>query len=480
MYLPIMITVKEEKKVKRIKIKVNFNNMMKAKLGAKGISEEDISKIRRKIKQAVKNLKQKRDDGKLGFMYLPYDVKTKEEIKKVAELVREKFENLVVLGIGGSALGTIALHRALKHPFHNLLPAEKRKAPRLFVMDNVDPEVAANLFDVIDLKKTLVNVITKSGETAETVAFMKIIWDKLIKQVGKNKLKDHVVITTDREKGTLRQIVNEYGFISFEVPSNVGGRFSVLSSVGLFPLACSGINIDELLKGAAFMDSITTNDNIWKNPAYMRAILHYIADKKFGQKITVMLPYSNALKDVADWFAQLWAESLGKKMSNDGKIINVGLTPVKALGATDQHSQVQLYMEGPYDKVVNFIRVEKFRTDEVMPDNFKDKESFSYLSGYSMADLINIEQKATEIALTQNKRSNMTIILPEISEFTIGQLIYMLEVETAFIGELYNINAFDQPGVEAGKIATYAMMGRKGYADKIKNIKSKDILKYII
>ncbi|MBP7793369.1 MAG: glucose-6-phosphate isomerase, partial [Candidatus Goldbacteria bacterium] len=274
------------------RIVLNFNNMMKGRLGSQGIDVKDIRKINPKIKQAIKNIKQKREDGMLGFMYLPYDVKVRDEVKKVAELVRNKFENMIVLGIGGSALGTIALRNALKHPFYNMLPAEKRKAPRLFVMDNVDPEVAAGLFDVVDLKKSAVNIITKSGATAETVAFMKILWKKLIDKEGKGKLKDHVIITTDKEKGELRKIANDYGFLSFAVPGNVGGRFSVLSPVGIFPLASIGINIDEILRGAAYMDTICSNDNVWKNPAYMSAILHYISDIKFGRKITVMMPYS--------------------------------------------------------------------------------------------------------------------------------------------------------------------------------------------
>jgi glucose-6-phosphate isomerase len=463
------------------KVTLNFNNMMKERLGSQGIGINDIKKLNQKIKQAIKNIKQKREDGLLGFMYLPYDLKVRDEIKKVAELVQNKYENVVVLGIGGSALGTIALRNALKHPFYNMLPSEKRKTPKLFVMDNVDPEVASGLFDVIDLKKSVINIITKSGATAETVAFMKILWKKLIDKAGKNKLKEHIIITTDKEKGELRKIANTFGFISFVVPGNVGGRFSVLSPVGLFPLACIGINIDDLLKGAAYMDTICSNDNIWKNPAYIRAILHYISDIKFGRKITVMMPYSNALKDIADWFAQLWAESLGKKYSVQGKVVYKGLTPVKALGATDQHSQVQLYIEGPFDKVITFIKIDKFRSDITMPANFQEFDSISYLSNKKMSALLNAEQIATEMALAKNQRPSMTITLPEISEWTLGQLIYMLEVETAFIGELYNINAFDQPGVELGKILTYAFMGRKGYKDKLKQIKiSKGIKKFII
>lgn len=463
------------------RIILNYNNMMKERLGSQGIDSKDIKKINEKIKQAVKNIKRKREDGLLGFMYLPYDLKVRDEVKKVAELVRDKFENLIVLGIGGSALGTIAIRNAIKHPFYNMLPTEKRKTPKMFVMDNVDPEVASGLFDIIDLKKSVVNIITKSGATAETVAFMKILWKKMIEKVGKKRLKDHIIITTDKEKGELRKIANTFGFISFIVPGNVGGRFSVLSPVGIFPLACTGVNIDDLLKGAAYMDTICSNDNIWKNPAYMRAILHYISDIKFGRKITVVMPYSNALKDIADWFAQLWAESLGKKHSITGKVVNEGLTPVKALGATDQHSQVQLYIEGPYDKVITFIKTDKFRNDILIPSNFNEEESINYLSNKKMSALLNAEQLATEMALAKNQRPSMTITLPEISEFTLGQLIYLLEVETTFIGELYNINAFDQPGVELGKILTYAFMGRKGYKDKLKQFAiKKEIKKYVI
>ena len=478
-----MITVKSRgrAKLKKIKLALNYNNMMSAKLGSGGITAAHINGMKPRIREAHNNLKQKREDGQPGFFYLPYDVKMREEVRKTAEIINSKFENFVVLGIGGSALGTVALARALKHPFYNMLPADKRKGPKLFVMDNVDPETCAGLFDIIDLKKTVINIITKSGDTAETISWMKILWGKLENKLGKDKLKDHIVITTDKEKGFLRKLVNRHGFISFAVPDNVGGRFSVFSPVGLLPLASIGVNIDELLKGAAYMDTLTSNDNVWKNPAYMAAVLHYLSDIKFKRNITVMMPYSNALNYISDWFAQLWAESLGKKFSLDGKTVNAGLTPVKALGATDQHSQSQLYMEGPFDKVVTFIRVEKFRQDIAMPSNFNDEESAAYLSGQKMSKLLNTEEKAMEIAMTKNKRANMTITLPEISEFTLGQLIYLLEVETAFMGELYNINAFDQPGVELGKTATYAMMGRKGFKDKLKHIAAgKDRKRFII
>ncbi len=467
--------------MKKHKLLINFNNMMPHRIGKEGISPADINSYKNRIKNCHKSLKQKREDGQVGFMYLPYDVKMRDEVKKVAEAIKDKFENFVVLGIGGSALGTQALCRALKHPFYNMLPGEKRKAPKIYVMDNADPETCMGLFDVIDIKKTLVNVVSKSGNTAETIAWMKVLWQKMENKLGKGKLKDHVVITTDREKGALRRLVNKHGFISFFVPENVGGRFSVFSPAGLLPLASIGVNIDELLKGAAYMDTLTSNENIWKNPAYMSALLHYISCVKYKRNITVIMPYSNALKEVADWFAQLWSESLAKKFSTDGKAVNTGLTPVKALGATDQHSQSQLYMEGPCDKVITFIKTENFREDVVMPSNFNDDEASSYLSGKKMSKLLNMEQKAVEMALAKNSRASMTITLPEISEFTMGQLIYFMEVQTAFMAELLNINAFDQPGVELVKNTANALMGRKGSADILKQVSTgKDKAKFII
>jgi glucose-6-phosphate isomerase len=467
--------------VKKSNITLNYNNMMSHKIGSEGITPAMINSLRAKTRAAHRNLKQKRDDGQLGFMYLPYDMKTRDEVKAVAEVIKEKFEYFVVLGIGGSALGTIAMQKALTHPFYNLLPGDMRKSPKLFVMDNPDPETCMGLFDVIDMKKTIINVVAKSGTTAETMAFMKIFWHKIETKLGKNRIKDHVVVTTDRERGALRKLANRYGLISFAIPENVGGRFSVFTPAGLFPLASIGVDIDGLLKGAAHMDTIVSNENVWKNPAYMTAVLHYISATRFRRNVSVMMPYSNALKETADWFAQLWAESLGKKMSLDGKTINSGLTPVKALGAIDQHSQCQLYMEGPYDKVITFIKTAKFRQDPVIPVNFMDEESLSYLSGIKMSKLLNMEQKATEAALCANKRANMTMNLPEISEFTMGQLVYLLETGTAFMGELYNINAFDQPGVELGKTAACALLGRKGYAAGMKDIKTaKDLGKFII
>ena len=203
----------------------------------------------------------------------------------------------------------------------------------------------------------------------------------------------------------------------------------------------------------------------------MAAALEVMAMQK-GCNVGVIMPYADSLKYIADWYAQLWAESLGKKTDNSGNIVHTGQTPVKALGVTDQHSQVQLYTEGPFDKVMTFIAVDRYRNDVTIPHSFDDIADVAFLSGHSFNELIKSEQLATEYAVTRSGHMNKTITLPEVNPFTIGELLCMFELQTAFAGELLNINAFDQPGVEEGKNATYAMLGKRGYDEKRAELKA--------
>jgi glucose-6-phosphate isomerase len=462
---------------KRMQVRLDYGNMLVDALGAaQGLKRSDVDGLKPALQRADMNLKRARAEGKLPFYDLPKQTAVAREIQAAARVAHGKFENFVVLGIGGSALGNITLHSALNHPYHNLLSQAQRKGlPRLFVPDNVDPDRLAGLLDVLDLKKTLVNVITKSGDTAETMASFMLLHDRLAKAVGQKNLKRHLIVTTDKEKGNLRQLCRKEGFTSFVVPDGVGGRFSVLTAVGLVSAAFSGIDLDELLAGAAFMDGLCSSPDPWKNPALCLAALLYQAERKQKKPIHVMMPYSHHLADLADWFRQLWAESLGKKLDRKGRAVHVGPTPVKSLGATDQHSQVQLYMEGPFDKVVIFLRVEKFGHEVAIPRIFNGMDGVGYLGGQGFGKLLNAEQSATASALTQNGRANLCLRVPEVNAFTLGQLFMLLEQATAYAGELYDINAFDQPGVEAGKVATYALMGRKGYeakkADLLKKLK---------
>lgn len=449
-----------------MKLRLDFNNMMAEFIGPKGITESDLEALELKIEAAEKAMIEKRAQGKMYWRDLPYNQnEIVADIKAYVESVKGQFENFVVLGIGGSALGPIAVQQAINHPYYNELPEKRNGYPRLYVADNVDPERLVTLFDVIDIKKTLFNVVSKSGSTSETMSQFMIIKEMLEKELGKEAARKHIVCTTDPKVGNLRPIAEEEGYKSFVIQPGVGGRFSELSPVGLLPAAMCGIDIEELLAGAAYMDELCKNENTFQNPGAMYAILQYLSMKK-GKNISIVMSYVDSLKYIADWYAQLWAESLGKKYDNEGNVVRVGQTPIKALGATDQHSQVQLYAEGPQDKVILFLGVDCYKTDIMIPNIYKDIPSLGFLGGATHSKLIKTEQMATEYALLKAEQSNMTLTVPEVNEFTVGQILYLFEVATAFAGELLNINAFDQPGVEEGKNATYAMFGRPGYEAK--------------
>ena len=249
----------------------------------------------------------------------------------------------------------------------------------------------------------------------------------------------------------------------FDLPEGVGGRFSVLSAVGLVPAALTGMDVRGLLAGADDMAHTIANTEAWENPACIFAGVHYLEDTVLGRGVSVMMPYSARLRDVADWYRQLWAESLGKAVDRQGRVVNVGPLPVKALGVTDQHSQLQLYAEGPDDKVITFLGVSEFDQTLVIPAPGSEAGSLSYLGGHTLAELMWAEQKSTAWALAQKGRPSLTITLPKADAYSLGSLLYLLEAATAVAGELYDIDAFDQPGVELSKEATYALMGRPGH-----------------
>ena len=468
---------KDQKWQVSMEIKYDFNFMMSEFIGPEnGVARDEVDALADKADAVHKELASKRKDGSLPFFDLPYQ--DTSAIKELADELAGEFDNFVLLGIGGSALGPIALNSALRHPHHNVQTKKERGGrPRMFFVDNVDPDQFTHLIESIKLDKTVFNVITKSGGTSETIAQFMIARGIVRKELGKKALKKHFVCITDPEKGNLRKIVRDEKLRALEVPPLVGGRFSVFTPVGLLSAAVSGIDIDELLAGAASMDMRTSTPGIWDNPPYLSAALQYLADSKKGKKISVMMPYSQALKDIADWYRQIWAESLGKRLDLQGKVVHTGQTPIKALGATDQHSQVQLYMEGPNDKTFTFLRVEEFDTKVTIPKDFTDIPGAAFLIGRSLNQLINAEQAATETALMSAGRPCATIKVPAVNPFTLGQILYMFEVQTAFAGGLYGIDPFDQPGVEEGKLLTYAMMDRPGYEKKkkeLEKIKKKD------
>ncbi|HQQ41129.1 MAG TPA: glucose-6-phosphate isomerase [Clostridia bacterium] len=447
-----------------MRLRVDYNNMMSDQLGKRGLYRREIETMQQQIDTSIANMRLKRPI--MRWRELPYNQdEVINSILETAAGIREQFDDFVVLGIGGSALGPIAVQQALNHLHYNDLPREKRNGPRLFVEDNIDPERMAALLDVIDVEKTAFNVVSKSGGTSETMSQLLIISSLLHEKLGKD-ISTHLFATTDESKGSLIKIARAENLKTFFIPEGVGGRFSELCPVGLLAAAVCGIDIREMLAGAAYMDEICDSQrDVWKNPAYMLATLQ-VASIQRGCNISVMMPYADSLRYMADWYAQLWAESLGKRVDWDGNVVNAGQTPVKSLGVTDQHSQVQLYTEGPFDKVITFLAVDRYRCETMISDGYFDVPDVSFLCGHTQNELIAAELKATEYAVSKSGHLNHTILLPEVNAFTVGQLLFLFELATAFAGELLNINAFDQPGVEEGKKATYALLGKASYDEK--------------
>ena len=457
-------------------IKFDYRNADSAVVGsADGLNlSEEFAAYKDRIAEIIADLNKRKDKpGQwLQWMNLGYSEETAWYVKEYAALVRNRFDNILVLGIGGSALGGMAVTEALLKPYWNLLTPEQRdNYPRIFFLDNIDPDTMTALFDMLDLKKTLVNVITKSGDTAETMSQFLIVKDRLEKELGDDYRKN-IVATTDQRTGILRQISEQEGYKTFVVPDDVGGRFSVFSAVGLLPFALVGLDIDEITNGIKDMDLALKNTDIHENIAAQNALIHYLMDTKLKKNLSVMMPYSSRLKYVSDWYVQLWAESLGKNEDLNGEHVHIGPTPIKALGATDQHSQIQLYNEGPNDKVITFIRVGEFDNTLEIPKIF-EYTGIGYLGGKTINSLMNAEADSTKVSLSDYARPTVTITLPKVDGYNVAQLLYMLEVQTAIAGELYNINTFIQPGVEQAKNYTYALMGRVGYEDSAKSLQAR-------
>ncbi|HEX6966515.1 MAG TPA: glucose-6-phosphate isomerase [Gemmatimonadaceae bacterium] len=437
-------------------IHIDYSNMMAGTLPG-GISEEAWRAAHTSFQAAYEATQKRRQAGELGFIDLAVGQPKLEELQDFANGVGQAFSDVVVLGIGGSALGTIALRTALRPPFWNELDDDAREFfPRLHVLDNADPVTMAALLARVELGSTLFIVISKSGGTAETMAQYLIARGRLQEALG-DAFQRHLVFVTDPEHGALRKIARDEGIVSLELPPNVGGRYSVLSAVGLLPAALIGIDVNALLEGAADMASLCATNELEKNPAGVYATLQWMADTQLGLVDQVFMPYGDALSAMSDWFVQLWAESLGKRRP-DGT--PAGPTPIAARGTTDQHSQVQLFMEGPRNKTVTFVSVAERSGDLEIPHAHEDIPELAYLGGHTLGELLAAECRATAGALALGGRANMTLTLERGDAWHVGALIMLLETATVYAGALYGVNPLNQPGVELGKRLTYALLGR--------------------
>ena len=436
-------------------LKLDYSNMM---ISPGGISPDTWRDAPNRFKAAKAGFQKLSGSGEVGFVDLPQDGALLDQATRYAASAKGKYDDVVILGIGGSALGPIALRTALRPSGWNMLDDKARGGfPRLQVLDNVDPETIAALLNRLNFKRSLFIVTSKSGGTAETMSQFLIVHERL--KAEQLDLRDHLVFVTDPKQGALRPLAQRLEVPALDIPPNIGGRFSVLTPVGTLPAALIGIDVKSLLAGAAEMAKRCQPEDLGRNPAGVYAMLQWMADTQLKKSIAVFMPYSDPLRDFAAWFVQLWAESLGKKRQ-DGT--SVGSTPLAALGATDQHAQVQLFMEGPENKTVTFVGLRQRATDVRIPAGFKDVKELGYLGGHSLAELIDIEQRATAGALARRGRPNMTITLDRVDAANVGELMMFLEIATAYAGQLYGIDAFNQPGVELGKQFAYAQLGRPG------------------
>ncbi len=447
-----------------MRVKLDYNNMLDTMVGSEhGISNDEIKNVADKIKKAHEELINKTGKGNdfLGFIDLP-EVEEQEvsRIKNIADHLAASSDMFISLGIGGSYLGVKAVFEALKSPYHNELSREKRNnRPKIyFEGNNLDSDSMNEIFDLLPQNNTgkpedafSVAVISKSGGTVETALSFRLFQEKAKALYGAEHNK-YIVAITDKENGKLKSIVDKEHYESFVIPDNVGGRYSVLTPVGLLPAAVIGVDIEQLLAGAKYMKSICLDQNYLQNPAYMYAVLQHLSYKK-GHNISVMASWAKSLENVGYWYDQLCAESLGKE--------NQGRTPVAIVNNRELHSRGQELQDGAHNTVVTNLFVEKSHRDIIFAKNEEDMDALNYLAGKSVKSMQHGAMEGTNYAYAKDQRPTMNVLIPELNAFTLGQIFYLFEVATVIEGYLNQINPLDQPGVEAYKKFMFANLGRE-------------------
>ena len=422
-------------------LNTNFStlNQIAQKSAEHGISDSELTPYLNRFQE----FKIKVESRGQGFLDLPYDTENLEKVKKFAASAKGKFDTIVVLGIGGSMLGPLVILEALG--------AKSNK--KVYCVDNIDPDLISQIESKINYSRTLFLAQTKSGTTPETVAQYFYFRAKVIKE--NLPVKDHFVFVTDPKNGYLRKTAPEDQITCFDIPENVGGRFSVLSNVGLVLAALLDVDVDKLLEGGRKgVEKYFKGEN---TSSFELAISQFLLNQK-GKNITVLMPYTSRLRTFAGWYIQLLSESIGKTLDLNGNQVWTGITPVPALGATDQHAQMQLFKEGPNDKLIVFLEAKDHQVEVQIPDLFGDEKSLSYLKGKSFNQLLEAEFIGTRQSLTESEKPNITIEVDKVNAESIGELFLFFEISVAFLGEILNINTFDQPGVERSKVITRELL----------------------
>lgn len=440
---------------------IDLSRMLSGNLaGGAGVSEEELSALAPRL-EAVRAKLAQMVESETGTFANTFRRPEAAQGKELARKLAGRFDDLLLIGIGGSTWGTIAIQAALCHGYWNERPELRGGHPRFHVLDNSDPDALREALQVLSPGRTLVNIVSKSGTTAETAANFMAVSAWLRQGLGE-AWRENVVVTTDAGEGLLQRLAAREGLAVLDIPPKTGGRFSLLSNVGLFPAAMLGLDADALLAGAEALTLDAVSRPWRENRVLLASAAAWLWFQRLGS-VHVLMPYSRRLRYVANWYVQLWGESLGKRTDRQGRTVFSGSTPLGALGAADQHSLLQLFMEGPADKLLSFVRLEAFQAPSPIPAVFAQDPEVAYLGGHDLAELINAEQESTAEALRAEGRGSRTLSLPGLDAYWLGQLFQFFMLETFVNGELLDIDTFNQPGVEAGKVLTYQRMGRPGF-----------------
>ncbi|MFB4169265.1 glucose-6-phosphate isomerase [Virgibacillus sp. JSM 102003] len=396
----------------------------------------------------------------LGWVDLPetYNKEEFSRIKSAAAQIKKDTDILLVIGIGGSYLGARAAIEMLNHSFQNLLSKDKRKAPQvIFVGHHMSSTYMKELFDVLEGKDVSINIISKSGTTTEPAIAFRIFKKFLEEKYGKDEAKKRIYATTDKAKGALKTVADEEGYESFVIPDDVGGRYSVLTAVGLLPIAVSGVSIDEMIQGAQAAKNDLANPSLTENPAYQYAAVRNVLYNK-GKTVEMLVNYEPHLQYVSEWWKQLFGESEGKDQK--------GIFPASANFTTDLHSMGQYIQDGRRDLFETVLHVNKSKQEITLESDEANSDGLNYLAGNTIHDINEKAFQGTLLAHTDGNVPNLIIELPELDAYTFGYMVYFFEKACAISGYLLGVNPFDQPGVEAYKKNMFALLGKPGFEDE--------------
>lgn len=425
-------------------------------------SEHEVEYLSEYVKLAHTQLHEKTGVGNdfLGWIDLPVDYDKEEfaRIKQSAEKIKEDSDVLLVIGIGGSYLGARAAIEMINHSFYNELSKEQRKTPQvIFVGNNISSTYMRDVMDVIDGKDFSINVISKSGTTTEPALAFRIFRKLLEEKYGAEEARKRIFATTDKERGALKTLANEEGYESFVIPDDVGGRYSVLTAVGLLPIAVSGVSIDDMMAGAAKAREEYSNPSLSENEAYQYAVVRNVLYNK-GKTIEMLINYEPGLQYFSEWWKQLFGESEGKDQK--------GIFPSSANFSTDLHSLGQYVQEGRRDLFETVIKLKNSRHQLEIESEENDLDGLNYLAGKTVEFVNDKAFEGTLLAHTDGNVPNLVVEIPELDAYTFGYLAYFFEKACAISGYLLGVNPFDQPGVEAYKVNMFALLGKPGFEEK--------------